>query len=99
MGYFQHNYANWKDSDAALEPRICTFCGGPFYPNAPNQKRHCYDPDDSDSSACAWHYELDSMGPRQYLNHVGMTKKEYIEAYGIEQYNLVVVGNEVTQND
>lgn len=92
MGYFQNTHANWQDyvSYADIE-RTCEWCGKQFIPRSPNQKRHSYDSDDIDSIACVWEYELEHMGPRQYLNYVGMTKKEYIKEYGIEQYELIVL--------
>lgn len=91
MGYFQHLHSNWQESDAAQYERICSFCGQPFLPFSPNQRRHSYQHLQEDGNSCAWEYELENMGPRAYLNHVGMSKSQYIKNYGLEQYELVVL--------
>jgi hypothetical protein len=91
MGYFQHLHSNWQESDAAQEERVCSYCGGAFTPYSPNQRRHSYQHLHDEGNPCAWEYELEHMGPRQYLAHVGMTRQKYIDTYGLDQYNTVVL--------
>lgn len=91
MGYF-NGHSNWKEyAEWAGITRKCESCGKEFTPRSPNQRRHSYTDWVEDSEDCWLSDELDRMPPRKYLQHMGETKKSYIEKYGIEQYNEIVL--------
>lgn len=81
-----YEYAQW----AGVE-RKCEHCGEMFTPRSPNQRKHSRLDWEEDCVECALDRQLIEMSPKEYLQHVGMTKKEYIEEHGIEQYNSVVL--------
>lgn len=91
MGYF-NSYSNWYEyAQCAGITRKCECCGIEFTPRSPNQRRHSYADWAEDMEACWLDDEINRLSPRQYLAHVGETKTSYIEKFGLEQYQRVVL--------
>lgn len=91
MGYF-NGHSNWFEyAQYSGLTRKCECCGIEFIPRSPNQKRHSYADWSEDGDDCWLQNEINRLSPRQYLAHVGETKTSYIERYGIDQYNRVVL--------
>lgn len=84
--------------------RKCLYCGEAFTPRSPNQKMHSW-VDASEAGVgdvariCRLERELEEMSPTQYLVHIGLTRNEYIEKYGLEEFNSCVIRKEVPLND